>query len=758
MIEDVRCGATWLAWAVVLGFGMSGPVWGQGNPGVAPAATEVEESSVLRLEMSTAPYSYRVVEKASGDVLVAETGATVFTTNGYTVQSVTDVTKSSREMKAVLHLEGTSVPAQVSFTFVKPEVLRVVLRFNNGVGAEIREEFRDQGEHYYGIWEMPYGGNIDNRGADHEFMGIRHEADVNYSSARAPFYATSKNYGVYVETTAKGRFAIAKGGKTSFSFFDTELKYDVIYGRSYGEILGRYNASAGPAVMPPTWAFGSIWWRDDHHADLRRAKNAQEKVIEDADKLRALKIPAGAIWLDRPFGTGEMGWGNMDFDEAFPDPPKMISDLRERGMNLLIWVANRAWNQLLTEGAARGYLYFGRGSAADMKNPQAYAWFKEKLNEYVRLGVKGYKIDRGEEDELPLADENLNAILFPQMAAEGLRDVHGHDFFNFTRNVNDTARKYTAVWNGDTRSTFAGLEVSMKNALRCGAINFPMWGSDTGGYIRVPEKELFARWLEFSAYSPMMEILIGPKRTIWDDYDEELVGIARTQVAAHHDLIPYTRSYLYQAKQTGMPVMRSLIFAYPGESGFSDSWDEYMYGENILVAPVTTAGATSRNVTLPPGRWMNYNDKPTVQEGGKTVTAAAPLGTIPLFVREGAIVPRGDIVRLNNNWEANWKAKLRIEIFPAEKGASEFEYFTGTAAQKIRVSTEGDRVTIQFGDLGEEGVLEVYCRKAKDVVKNGVKLRAGSDYRYEAGTQKLTIPFKGVAKVELVGTASVFAR
>jgi alpha-D-xyloside xylohydrolase len=205
-------------------------------------------------------------------------------------------------------------------------------------------------------------------------------------------------------------------------------------------------------------------------------------------------------------------------------------------------------------------------------------------------------------------------------------------------------------------------------------------------------------------------------------------------------------------------VMRSLIFAYPGESGFSDSWDEYLYGENILVAPVTTAGATSRSVTLPPGRWMNYNDKPTVQEGGKTVTAAAPLGTIPLFVREGAIVPRGDIVRLNNNWEANWKAKLRIEIFPAEKGASEFEYFTGTAAQKIRVSTEGDRVTIQFGDLGEEGVLEVYCRKAKDVVKNGVKLRAGSDYRYEAETQKLTIPFKGVAKVELLGTASVFAR
>jgi alpha-D-xyloside xylohydrolase len=723
----------------------------------ASSATETMESSALRMELVTSPYSYRLIEKSSGETLVAESGAISFTTNGYTVRSVTDVMKGSGWMRATLHLEGTSELAQASFRFVNPEILQVIFSFKNGAAAEIREEFADQGEHYYGIWEMPFGGNIDNRGADHDFMGIRHQADVNYASARAPFYATSNKYGVYVETTGKGRFAVAQAGKTSFSFFDTQLKYDVIYGPSYREIFARYNKMAGPAIMPPTWAFGSIWWRDDYHADLRRAKNAQEKVIEDADRLRALHIPAGAIWLDRPFGTGEMGWGNLDFDESFPDPPKMISDLRERGINLLIWVANRAWNQLQTEGTARRHLYFGRGSAADMKNPYAYAWFKEKLNEYVRLGVKGYKIDRGEEDELPLADENINAILFPKMAAEGLRDLNGDDFFNFTRNVNDTARKYTAVWNGDARSTFAGLEVSIKTGLRSGAINFPMWGSDTGGYIRVPEKELFSRWLEFSAFSPMMEILIGPKRTIWDDYDEELAGIAKTYVSAHHDLIPYTRSYLYQATQTGMPVMRPLIFAYPDQASFSDTWDEYLYGENLLVAPVTTAGATSRSVALPVGRWMNYNDRRTVYEGAKSVTVAAPMGTIPLFVREGAIVPRGDIVRLNNNWEQNWRAKLRIEIFPAEKLPSAFEYFTGNAVQNIRVESKSDQMTIEFGDLGEEGVLEVYCGKPKDVTMNGVRLRAGSGYRYEEEIQKLRVPFKGAAKVEVKGTTSIFA-
>src|SRR5262249_9069633 len=169
----------------------------------AANATETLESSALRVELNTNPYSYRVIERSSGEVLLAETGAISFTTNGYKVRSVTDVTRGADLLKATLHLDDTSELAQASFRFMKPEVLQVGFSFKNGVPAEIREEFADQGEHYYGIWEMPFGGNIDNRGADHDFMGIRHQPDVNYASARAPFYATSKKYGVYVETTGR---------------------------------------------------------------------------------------------------------------------------------------------------------------------------------------------------------------------------------------------------------------------------------------------------------------------------------------------------------------------------------------------------------------------------------------------------------------------------------------------------------------------------------------------------------------------------
>jgi hypothetical protein len=172
-------------------------------PAFTLAGAETITSPALEIQLSANPFSYRVLERSTGDVLVSQTGGTLFTDNKYTVRDASDVRRTTTSLHAILHLEGTSEAAQISLTFIRPELVQVVLTFKNGVPAEIQEQFADQGEHYYGIWEMPFGGNIDNRGADHDFLGIRHQADVNYSSARAPFYVTSRKYGIYVESTAK---------------------------------------------------------------------------------------------------------------------------------------------------------------------------------------------------------------------------------------------------------------------------------------------------------------------------------------------------------------------------------------------------------------------------------------------------------------------------------------------------------------------------------------------------------------------------
>ncbi|MGA8232779.1 MAG: TIM-barrel domain-containing protein, partial [Candidatus Acidiferrales bacterium] len=316
----------------------------------APVRAQVEslESPALRVEISSKPYGLTLIEKSTGQTLLSLNRA-AFTEQDHRVSSVTGVVKKADSVEATLLLSGASETAKLTLTFTNPEIIQVTLGYDGGDCESISQGFEDRGDHYYGVWEYPFGGSVDDRGAYEEFGGARNLPDVNYSNARAPFYLTSRKYGIYVESTAEGHFGFAQSGETSFSFRDKHLTYDIIYGPTYADILNRYNALAGPAFMPPTWAFDGIWWRDDEHDDLRGVKDAQEKVIQDADRLRSLHIPATAIWLDRPYGSGDRGWGNMDFDPSFPDPDKMIRDLEDRGIYLLLWIANRNNNRLFQE-------------------------------------------------------------------------------------------------------------------------------------------------------------------------------------------------------------------------------------------------------------------------------------------------------------------------------------------------------------------------------------------------------------------------
>ena len=143
-------------------------------------------------------------------------------------------------------------------------------------------------------------------------------------------------------------------------------------------------------------------------------------------------------------------------------------------------------------------------------------------------------------------------------------------------------------------------------------------------------------------------------------------------------------------------------------------------------------------------------------EGPTTISAEAPLGTIPVFVREGAIIPRGDILKGNNNWQENWAPKLHIEIFPSGQLASQFDYYTGSGVQKIIASRKGDNLEISLGDLGANGTLEVYCRNVKGVSSNGAALSQGAGYTYDARAHKLSVSFQGATNLVIDGASSVF--
>jgi len=722
------------------------------------ASAATLESSTLSLQVTEAPYSFRVVERSTGEILLRQS-ATTFTMAGSSAgaASASAVVTTATTLDADLTLGGAGT-AHVRFTFTTPQVLKVAL---TAMGStQIQEQFEDQQEHVYGIWEYPWSGGLDNRGQEHPYLGVGQNTGSLYTSGRAPFYVTSRRYGIYAETDAEGQYSVASGGRTGFWFRGPSLSYHVIYGPRYLDVLARYAAIAGGPPVPPLWALDTIYWEDDFHRDLHNATNAQGNVLDLATQLQDRRIHASGVLVDRPYGTGDNGWGNMDFDGQFPDPDGMVSGLHARGLNLILWVANRAWNGLYTDGKASDYLFPGSatlGPAVDLRLTPAYTWLEGRLDPLAKL-AHGYKIDRGEQGEHPDSVQNQNVTLFARLTQHGLAVHHPDEAFVISRNVADTGRQFTAVWNGDTRSDFTGLAYSVAAGLRSGAVMMPVWGSDTGGYLRGgggPSEEVFARWYGFSAYSPIMEVLVGDDHTPWYDYSAALVAIARKHGDTHHDLMPYTRSMLYAASKTGAPVLRPLFFVHDDAAAVNLA-DQYLYGSELLVAPVLQAGALTRSVYLPAGgKWVEYNGRLEVVNGGATVQAAAPLDTIPAYAREGAIIPRGELYRGNDNWTAGWAPALRIELFPSATTASRFDYFTGAEVRPITAAKASGRLTIQFGDLGLAGKLDVYLLGFTSVTRNGVKLSA-ADYSYSSASHLLSVAFTGATTLEIDGAASIF--
>ncbi len=764
-------------WVVVCVASLSLVSW-HSTPPLRAAAATVLESSALRVEVTTSPYSFAVIEKATGQPLLRQSQTTFTVGSPRSAKTAVIGRKTSKTLDATLTFDGTADTARVRWSFVNPEIVRVELAGNQASPTNIKEEFLDQGEHNYGLWEYSYygtGGALDNRGADNQpLLGLSGPpVGSGDPSGRAPFYVTSGKYGVYADTVALGSATIAVKGRTSLAFDTPALTYNIIYGPSYAQVLARYNELAGGSLMPPLWAFDPIWWRDDHHADLAAngVTNAQALVKKDADELQRLHLPASAIWLDRPYGSGGGGlggWGNFDFDPGptgFPNPDAMIADLASRNMYLLGWIVNRTNNSMFTDPVFAPAIFsaangtpgnFTTNPALDLRKPNVFAHFRDQLRDrFVKRGMRGYKIDRGEQGEMPPALQNELAVLTAKAAYESTSEVFGADGFTFARNAYDRSRKYVAVWNGDSDGSLDGMSDSLKQLLRLGGIMYAMVGSDTGGYNSAPNAETFARWLAFSAHSPMMEILLGPNRTIWNNYttgpngSPVLVPIARIFAQEHHDLIPYTRSTVYAATQTGMPAMRMMPFAFPNDPAVADMFDEYMFGDALLVAPVLRANATSRSVYLPVGTWIDYNDKKTTYVGPTTITANAPIDVIPRYVKSGAIVPRGDILQSNNNWTPNWTPSLRIEFYPLAGVTSRFDYYTGKDLNTMTGSLTNNTINWKAGDVGMRGVLEVHNIDRYTSVRRNNQVLGTGDFQYDPTTQVMTIPLSGATSVQI---------
>jgi alpha-glucosidase (family GH31 glycosyl hydrolase) len=533
----------------------------------------------------------------------------------------------------------------------------------------------------------PEVGSLDRRGETVEMRVLP------TFSVYAPFYQSSEGYGLAVAGTTFGAFDVAKTDPQVVSFrFETgttpasrRLVFDVFVGPDHATILDEYTYRNGRPIVPPDWAFLHWRWRDELVPGTATldGNTVNAQLAEDVLMYDALGIPPGVYLFDRPVLAGNYGFAQWAWDTTrLPNPDLMLQSLKSRGYRVITW--SSLWtcgNGPLdngTEAQALGYHVpgpLGAPNCADVggvsfildpTNPAAAAWWRDKIAAFVSAyDLDGIKLDRGEE-HIPSeatdvwADGRSGREVrndYPTLQAKIHHDAlalarPGGDFLLTTRAGYTGTAQYSTVWGGDIPGstnfgggpgTDLGLRSAIVSQLRAAFLGFPIWGSDTGGYYQFKDREVFARWIEFSAFSGIMEIGGHGTHAPWDmptapAYDTEMIDIYRRFAALRQTLQPYVVAAAADAA-TGMPIVRPMPFESRKDRRLRNLWDQYLFGPDLLVAPVWRVGERSRTVYFPRGTWRSYWNPAEAVVGPKTVAFDVPLDQILVFVRDGAVVP-----------------------------------------------------------------------------------------------------------------------
>lgn len=505
-----------------------------------------------------------------------------------------------------------------------------------------------------------------------DIPGYRADTDPLYQSIPF-FYGVRRGtaYGIYLDNSFRSSFDMGKGTRDSYSFGAEggPAAYYFILGPRPADVLSRYADLTGRMNMPPLWALG--------YQQCRWSYPTEERVRAVARGFRTHRIPCDVLYLDIDYMDGYrvFTWNKT----SFPDPARMTADLRKDGFRTAVILdpgikvdtSYRTYRTGLAGGHFLRYpdgrIYTGRvwpGECAfpDFSSARARAWWGEQLGELVRAGIRGWWNDMNEPSvfdvpsktvDLTVVHEdggrltshernhNLYGLEMTRATYEGVRALLPRERpFLLTRASFAGGQRYSAAWTGDNLATWEHLEMAVAMCLNLSISGQPFVGSDIGGFIGYPGGELFARWLQFGVFCPLMRahsVINERDKEPWE-YGESWTAINRETIRLRYRLLPYIYNAMREASVSGIPPMRPLLFDYPEDPEFLWSDDEFLFGPDLLVAPVLSPGLTQRTLRLPAGLWYDFWSG-ALYEGGRSVTVDAPQERIPVFVRAGAIIP-----------------------------------------------------------------------------------------------------------------------
>jgi len=486
-----------------------------------------------------------------------------------------------------------------------------------------------------------------------------------------PFFMSSRGYGMFVHTTSPVTIDFGythEGSKTLF-IGDDQLDIFFFIG-SPKEILSEYTNVTGKSSMPPVWSFG-LWMS-------RFSYRSQKEVMAVAGKLRKNKVPCDVIHIDAGWFKSGI---NCDFEfdqKAFFDPKRMTTELKEKGFKTSLWQIpyftplNPIFDEVMKK---KLYIKDGNGNVAtedailDFSNEETIEWYSKKIRALLRLGIAVIKTDFGEAAPLKglyasgrngFYEHNNYPLRYTQLVSKITKETNGENLI-WARSSWAGGQRTPVHWGGDAEVSDAGMAGTLRGGLSLGLSGFSFWSHDIGGFSGSPKEELFKRWTFFGMFTSHSRVHGFPPREPWE-FSGEFLKVFRKMVEMRYRLMPYIFTQAFIASQNGWPMLKAMFLNYPDDPTTWAVEDQFMFGEDLLIAPIMEESCIKRKVYLPKGKWIDYQTH-EVYEGEKWQTIFCHELPGIVLVKNGSVIPH--IALAQSTEFMNWE-NIELVVFDTE--------------------------------------------------------------------------------------------
>ena len=583
-----------------------------------------------------------------------------------------------------LIIKGTKV-----LTFVDKNTTEISFKdlYGNIINEDFQPSFKDEKGNvyiskvndclaYYGLGEK--GGDLNKKGCYTEnFNTDDPETDDNSITyyKTIPFYVALKEeatYGIFFDNSFRSYFDMGKerGDRIFFGAIGGQIQYYFIPGENIKEVVKNYTALTGRMEMPPLWSLG--------YQQCRFSYFSQEEVRELVKTFEEKDIPLDVVYLDIDYMDGfrVMTFKTPNFDDA----AGLISDLKEKGIRTITIIdpgvkvdeeyevfkrgkEGNHFTKKLDGEMFIGAVWPGDSAFPDFSNKDCREWWKSELKKFIsEHGMDGIWNDMNEpcvfnNDHKTMLETCLhnsdNGVIehkefhnrygfeMSRCSKEAQEELHPNERgFSMTRATYAGGQRYSSVWTGDNMSLWSQMRMSISMNANLGISGFSFVGNDVSGFGLDSSEELFIRWMEMGTFIPIFRNhsnMYTRRQEPWA-FGQRAEKIAKKSIELRYELLPYIYDLYYISHKEGLPIFRPMIMEYEKDMNLLNMREQFMLGENMIVAPVLYEGERSKTLYLPKGSWFNYFTREKLQ-GGKWYKLPCELDEILVFVKEGSIIP-----------------------------------------------------------------------------------------------------------------------